>query len=397
MNHITPANVGIGNTFTVTINGKNVTFTATAATVQNVVEGLQALLAASTIPEFQEVTWTEDDLKVIGTAATPGKPFTQTSSASGGTATLTTTTPTASSGPNHYDAVANWSPVNVPVSGDDLFFEDSAVDVLYGIDQSAVRPASVNVRASYTGKIGLPVFTGAYFEYRPTYLRFNGGGGTVAVNVGHGPGQGSSRVKIDTGADQTTFDVVRTAAPESPGIEAALLKGTHASNVANITRGSVGFAVFAGETATIATLRCGFVESVQGDATVRCGSGVTLTTIEQSGGVLTINSNATTITKTDGTLFVEGAAAVTTLHNRKGNAFYKSTGTLSTVNVGSEAVLDFRQDMRARTVTTTNVHGGGAIFDPHKTVARPWTIAIVEAELKEVTLDLGTNLSMAVT
>src|SRR5690349_63936 len=76
--HLTPAAVQVGDVFTVTINGKAISYAAAAATAAAVVTGLQALLAASTIPEFQEATWTAggDSEYIVGTAATAGVPFT---------------------------------------------------------------------------------------------------------------------------------------------------------------------------------------------------------------------------------------------------------------------------------------------------------------------------------
>lgn len=79
-----------GQQYAVTINGKSVPYSASNTdTNSTIAAALQALLAACTIPEFQEVTWTAVNAVITGTAANPGVPFTQTSSATG-TGTLTT-------------------------------------------------------------------------------------------------------------------------------------------------------------------------------------------------------------------------------------------------------------------------------------------------------------------
>src|ERR1700736_2287329 len=89
-----------GQVYTVTINGKTVSYTAAGGDTNNTIAGaLQALLAASTIPEFQEVAWTVATNVITGTSAVAGRPFTNTSSATG-TGTLVRATTTASSGPN---------------------------------------------------------------------------------------------------------------------------------------------------------------------------------------------------------------------------------------------------------------------------------------------------------
>lgn len=101
VDHFTPANVEIGDVFTITINGKDVSFTATAATVANVVAGLVAAIGQydSTIPEFAKVSassGTDSDGNVthlVLTGPTTGEPFTATASTSdSGTFGVTVTT-----------------------------------------------------------------------------------------------------------------------------------------------------------------------------------------------------------------------------------------------------------------------------------------------------------------
>ena len=86
-----------------------------------------------------------------------------------------------------------------------------------------------------------------------------------------------------------------------------------------------------------------------------------------SGGKLTTNSAITTVTMTDGEL-IHQAGAITTLNLDKGACRYRSTSTLTTANVGSDGVLDFRQDIRARTVTNLSLNEGSEYHDPFGTV-----------------------------
>jgi trimeric autotransporter adhesin len=81
---ITPANVLIGDTFSVTINGKSVTVTATASTAANVVDKLVAAIGATEIAEFSELIATNEANTLLLTAAEPGVPFTVTASAVNG-------------------------------------------------------------------------------------------------------------------------------------------------------------------------------------------------------------------------------------------------------------------------------------------------------------------------
>src|SRR5688572_26768519 len=83
--HATPANVEPGDVFTLTVNRKDVSFTATAATVANVVSGLVAAWNVSSEAEFDEVTASAGTTSgaithVVLTGPADGKPFTVTAS-----------------------------------------------------------------------------------------------------------------------------------------------------------------------------------------------------------------------------------------------------------------------------------------------------------------------------
>lgn len=73
--HVEPTDIEIGDRFALTINGKRIVYTATAATAANVCDGLAAAIAESTIPEWQEVTAASEGGLLILTANTPGVPF----------------------------------------------------------------------------------------------------------------------------------------------------------------------------------------------------------------------------------------------------------------------------------------------------------------------------------
>jgi hypothetical protein len=392
--------IEVGDKFKATINGKTLSYSATGTTVASVTAGFVAAwnaLDSTAYPEFAEVTAADTGTSITLTAKTAGKPFsvtvatTESDDSAADAQTFTRAATTASSGPNHWDAAANWSPAGVPANGDEVYFENSDVDALYGLDQSAVTLASLNVAASFSGSIGLPNHTGSYFEYREKHLKI----GATTANIGAGEGSGSGRLKLNTLAVQTTLNVFSTGSPAEVGLEALLWIGTHASNQMTLSRGSVGAAVEAGQTATLATLRVGFDANQSGEAAFRGGSGLTLTTLEQASGTVELNAGVTTVNKSDGTLLAN-AGNVTTLTNDGGTVYYAGAGTLATVHVGDQATLDFTRNLRARTVTTCNLHAGGTIRDPHKTAT--WTngIALVRAGLPDVELDVGSNRTLTV-
>lgn len=92
---LTPANVEVGDIFTVTINRKDISYTATESTVDNVCGGLAAAIGQfeSEIPEFAEVSASaplnaDTGLAeyVLITGKDDGTPFTLTTSTTNGTA-----------------------------------------------------------------------------------------------------------------------------------------------------------------------------------------------------------------------------------------------------------------------------------------------------------------------
>lgn len=391
-----------GQVYSVVINGKTVAYTANGSDTNNTIAAaLKANLAASTIPEFAEVTWTVGTNVITGTARTAGKPFANTSAATG-SGTLVTATPTANSGPNVVSLAANWEGAAAPADGDDVVFDAGSSDVLFDLDQNAITPASILVDVGYKGRIGLPDTNAddavnTYAEYREKYLRYGNSGDaqTITVTIRGGAG----RIKLNTGTAQAVWNVNDSAQPLEDNVPSVLFKGTHTSNALNVSRGDVGVAPFAGETANLAGVNVGYKTNRAGDARVRLGSGVSLAnaTIVQTGGTLDINSatsGSATITQYDGTLTIN-AGAQTGLAIRGGQCIYNSNGTLGGATVVSgDGHLDFSQDLRAKTVTNAiDLYGPSArLSDPNKVVAA-LIVDLDETAVNE-NIRIGTNIRL---
>jgi hypothetical protein len=368
---------------TITIGNKTVSLAAGATAVDDITDDVLAALVAATEPEFTEITWTKSGTDtIVGTAVAAGKPFLATfatAESDGGAAddqeidggaSSTGTNTTNCTGPNHVDNAQNWDG-GLPADGDDVVFANSEIDALYALDQSAITPASVRFDQSYTGRVGLPVYneTNGYYEYRERYLRYGNAGDStnMMVTVGSGQGEGSSRILFDNGDGQATVHVINSGSPETGAIAAFFWKGTHASNVFSITKGRAAVTYYPAETSVIATLNVGYQQNIAGDAELYLGDGLTLGVVNQSGGVLTTQDNITTANVTDGEL-IHLAGTMGTLNLDGGAVRYRSAGTLTTANIGSGGNLDFRQDMRARTVTNINLYEGFEYHDPVGTV-----------------------------
>ena len=361
------------------------TGSTTAATVAENVKTAFNALSATSYPAFAEITATRSGDDLILTAETAGVPFVVTLTpleANGsaadaqtiegsGTATTGSTT-TANSGPNDWSVAANWSTGAVPVDSDDVVLENSNVDILYGLSQTSIDLASLTIKQSFTGKLGLPKRNaGGYEEYRTDYLTLNS---CVLLTVGEGPGSGSGRLKIHVGTNAAcTANVYNTGSPAENGLHALILKGSPANSVLNANKGTIDVCPFAGETATITTMRLGYRDNPASDVTVRCGSGVTLTTITKNGGQLETNSAiGTSITNTAGEAVLRGSGNIAQLTVLGGTVRMNNTGTLggNTV-VAEDGWLDFGQDQQAKTVTNPiEIYGKRArCTDPFKVVA----------------------------
>lgn len=362
-----------GHTFVVTMNGKVVSHTAVSGdTTATIAAALQALLAGATaIPEFNEVTWAVDATStnvIVGTAATPGVPFT---AALSGTGTFTLATPTTSTGPSHVDEPKNWSLGTVPGATDDVLV-DGGADLLYGFGAlSAAAYASLRVKAAFTGQIGLPFYNpSGYVEYRTRAWAVDT---AVPVLIGEGPGQGPSRVNLACGAalDLTVFN--------TPA------RQTDAEPVVNVSGPTSGTCYLAGGDVGIAadddTLTAsGIAVAMDGDASVlTVGRNATVATLTQSGGTAVALGPVTTLNQTGGTATLYRAPTTITA-DAAGTVDCRFTGTVTTATfrgqggdatgaaLGGGPTCQCGNDPRPRTFTNSTFTGGAALRDPEKTV-----------------------------
>ena len=380
----TPANT----TYGITINGHTITQVGTvdAATT---IAALIVKLDASTITEFAEITWAEgsNNTHLQGTSKTKGVPFVATTFSSGGTGSMDPATTgvldavTANEGPNDYSTEENWDTGSIPVAADDVVFEQSSIDCLYGLAQSGATVTTLTFMQSFTGTIGLPYTNAAsYREYRTQYLELD----ATRVDIGKsgtGTSDGSGRIKINNGTVQTTVHLHNTGANLDQNVGSFIWKGTNASNVLYLNKGDASIAPYAGETAVIDTLNIGYIAVPSSDVKLSAGDGLTLATVNCDGGKSTLEDNITTVTQRDGELTIRGAATVGTFNAFGGRCFYESTGTLTTLN-GKAGALDYTRDMQPRTITTLNLYSRFTLTDPHDSVT--FTNAIIISEGLEI-------------
>lgn len=362
--HTVGGTAAAGQVYTVTINGKSVSYTATGGdTNTTIATALAAALNASTVPEFAEYTWSSAVAVVTSTADEAGVEGTITSSATG-TGTLVTATVTSATGPTNWNDANNWSGAAVPTTGDTaMVLIPATIDT--GLAQSGVTLASL-VIGDEDITIGRKRINAAgYVEFRDKYLAI----GATSCVIGYGRGsRGTGLCRINFGSVQTTTEVRKTGVSKESGMFSVDLLGTHASNAVDVRAGSVSIAA-EGSASTVSSL------TSSDQATVFVGSGVTLGTARGSGTV-EITCAATTLTQAGGTWTVSGSGAVGTLTQTGGGLHYLSSGTVTTATIGSHVRCG---DASTRTFTTTTLTPGGKIFDPLKTITYTNAIAISAA------------------
>lgn len=375
-----------GNTYSVTINSRSVTYTAVSGdTTTTIATALLALLQTTSNPEFREINWSSSAAVITGTANTPGLSFTASVSTSGGT--ITRAGLVANSSPSDVSLAGNWSGGTLPATGDDLVFEDSSIPAIYGLS-TTFDPASITIRDSFSGPIGLPKYNtdGGYLEYRGCVFQITE---NATITIDQSPSAGAGHYKFSATSDVVTLNL-NGPGGGLLGQESVQITGTASNSVLNCYGGSVLVAPDAGDTATLTTVRVV-------DGVVRCTSGVTLSsaTIYQTGGTVQIETNVS-VWNIDGnaTGIVRGAATIGTVSIDAGTLQVRSTGTITTLNVGSGATVDFSGSRSPITVTNCTIAAGAAINDPDRRVT--WTngIKLNRCTLAEVQLSLGVHFTV---
>ena len=409
---VTPANVESTDVFTMTFTEEDgsstvaIAFTATAATVGNVTAGLTAALNASDDPIVKgRVTAADDTTHVTLTTDTAGQPFyVACTTADGGgndTQTLTWAETLASIGPYDWNVAVNWSGGAVPVNTDDVLVEDNALDILYGLDQSAVTLDSLKVSKDFLASLGQA-------DYPLTVNITAAGAVWVGYYYGSGSPVGPDRVNLDLQTSQCAIEVFDSNASSDGSLDPVRLVVTHASTTLIVHKGRVGVASQkSGQTSQLTTIFVGYVASQNSDSKVNVGPGVTLGTFKQTGGTNVLQKSASTLVQVEGGfLSIVGSQAVTAVTCTGGVVSYDSTGAITTLNVGADAKvyldrsgtvttvslageLDMRRSSSARTITNLEVYSGAKLYMNEDNVTTTNGIDLHEADISDVTLILG--------
>lgn len=377
----TPATIQVNDVFTLTATGDDgatdaISFTATDTLAATVSAALVALVNASTHRLWTPIT-ASGSSTVILTAATAGRPFSVASSTTDGgganTQTFTRVATTASSSPKDWGLAGNWFTNAVPVDGDNVVIDARATDdLIYSMDQSSVDLTKLDVYMSYVNQLGDTTFP----------LRISATTCQIGLPVGDGSSpSGPTFVNLNFGTVNNTTKVYNSRKTGINGLLPVNLKGSHSANVLHVFGGVVGVATARpGDTATYATVK------VDGGKCV-LSSGVTTTTVTQTGGELVQSCACTTLTQDAGKMETNGTGAITTV-TINGTAYLEASGTITTLEIRTSGNVDMTGSNTARTVTTAQLHKGCTFsYDPAVvTITNP--IQLIDCKIEDVTINV---------
>lgn len=377
--------------YTVTINGKDVSYIATAATIGDIVDGLIAAIQASPEPEFGEITATSDSGLIL-TSVNLGQPFTVSASATIGSATVTETV--AATGKNFFDNADNWEGGVAPVAADDLVFKNNDVSVLYGLEDTT-NYTSITFDSTYTGQVGLPAESSAsYREYRPRFLKLGDGTSAFAITIGQGNGGQSSRIFID-GNDASLDVSVYATGNSTDEAYPLVIKNFDIVSEMNVFGGSIQ--LDADTSASLAKLNITPHDQRQVD--VQALENVACGVVIQSGGSLAVRGGADSIDASDGAqAYFSGSATCPTIRVATGARviWASSAGITTDVFVYNGGTIDFSQNADPKTVADAAIYQDGTWLDPLGVVTLGDGLEIAGAKLSDVQVDIGRDKKIAV-
>lgn len=391
-------------TYTLTINGVSVSVVGNAGGATNTAADLAAAVNASTHPYFAPLTAANNASATVTMTGPAGMPFTVTSSAAPGPGSIgAVATPTAATGPNHWDNTANWSTGTLPANNDEIYIRDSSVSIMWNIAQSAVTLDSLQIDKSFTGKIGLDSKAVATNgdggttdatapEYRGVYLHINSDIADIGKNFGQDNPPGSSRIMLNVGtlASIVTIHSLAQVSSES-GRPALRMKCNNASTDIYIRSAIGGYGLAVDDPSETSAARNIIVTDTTTGSRVHVGKGAIITNFKQTGGINVLNGSST-ITLVDcsgGDLTIEGDYLITTMTVSGGrvfsNNFRSGAGAAITTLSLTGGQVSSQGSAIARTWTTLNLDFAGKLISDGTIV----TITNINEPTKRYTLQMS--------
>jgi len=287
-----------------------------------------------------------------------------------GTVTASITTTTASSGPGDWSLAENWVGGSTPTSSDDLYLDGLPYNVT---DMLEAFSQVLSVRIVNCKRIGRELHNGRYREYRPRFLK-----SIMSKLYINSPESDLLRIDLGTitgSAIEVIVDDLATDGFEE-GMEALCLKcaGSVGFNL-TVNRGSVGIAAYEGETAKVPSIVQGFRDSPS-DSHIRCGIGATLTNVYRTGGSFRFASALTLLEQREQAgeaVYAGNTATLATVTLFAGSLVMMPIGTdcqLTNVTIGKDCTLDLSKcAYPVRCPNPIICYEGANIIDPFDRLA----------------------------
>lgn len=244
----------------------------------------------------------------------------------------------------------NWSPANAPAAtGDSAYFDYNGTAAVAGSDQSATLLDLLSIKQSYIRAFG----DTTPLKVKATLVRIGEQSGSTTTAAGSG------RINLDLSTAVSTVNIYGSASSSTDTYKEPIrIKAVNASNTMNLLAGRVGIATDAiGDVSTFGTI------NITGNgAYANLGSGLTLTTLNQSDGVCNVNNAITTVNYSGGSLQTEGVYTITNFNASSGgqatlNHRQTSGYSITTLTGYDGAFIDLSQNALPFTVFTFNVNG----------------------------------------
>lgn len=384
---VRPYTVGgtiVGGTFGFTIGAKTISI-AGVTDAATTAAALQALLAASTEPEFAELTWTVAGAVITITGPTDGAPISITT-VTAGSGTLTLGTTVTGTSPNHLSAVANYSSGALPANSDTLIFPPDTADVLYDLDALSAKTGLTIWRQAGGPRIGLQDWRAAGFrEVRQRHLI--AGISTLRLDLGNTAD--ARALRFDLNAGTTTVYVTGTTASNF-GAEAAEVLHPGAVT-AYVNGGSVAFTSEGGG----GTYGITSLSAVNCTASVSTSIPITSADYVRANG--RIESNYTALRMNGGGVVEAYGTAAGTPTIDGGTFLATSTGTLTNPVVGSDGALDLSAGVGAVAISgVIYVYERSTINDPSSRLTKSYVLEYTRCGAADVTLNLGEHFKSTI-
>lgn len=332
---VRPFTIGFsaGATYTWTVNGKTLIYTAVSGDdATSVARALANLGSASVEPEHSELEYSSSAAVLTATGPTDGGNFSASGSATAGT--FTAGTAITGTSPNDLTDTANWSGTALPGNNDTVIFPKGSPNVRYNLSGMTATGLTI-IREAGGPLLALPnVRTDGKLEYRSTRLVL---ASCVSVLIYLDGSEPQQSIRIDCGTFATIIEAMGTGGSPA-GEEVIEIVGMTTGGEIRANLASIASCTEDGE-AEIVTL----INAT--NSTVRVGQWGTVTTMNVYGAnaIGSIAANFTTLTVDDGAQVGVIGSATGRPVCEAGSIFWLSTGNPISPVIASDGTLTFDQ------------------------------------------------------